>query len=64
MCVSAALEASPFEDDSAALEMFGEAVPNLEFVSNNAFVRIHDFVGIICIFLFIHSGDFTQIYFV
>jgi hypothetical protein len=61
MCVSAA---SPFEDDSAALEMFGEAIPNLELVPSNAFVCIHDFFGIVCIFLFIHSGDFTQIYFI
>jgi hypothetical protein len=35
-CVSAALEASPFEDDGAALEMFGEAIPNLDLVSGHA----------------------------
>jgi hypothetical protein len=39
-CVSDALEASPFEDDGAALEMVGEAVPNLELVSSHALVRI------------------------
>jgi hypothetical protein len=35
-CVSKALEASPFEDDGAALEMFGEAIPNLDLVSSHA----------------------------
>lgn len=44
---------------SAGLEMFGEAVPNLELVSSNALVR----VGIVRIFHFIHSGDFNQISF-
>jgi hypothetical protein len=35
-CVSVALEASPFEDDGAALEMFGQAIPNLDLISSHA----------------------------
>jgi hypothetical protein len=34
------LQASPFEDDDAVFEMFGEAVPNLELVSSHALVCI------------------------